>query len=58
MPPTCSPPDATFVEIAGANHASFGDYGVQPGDGEATATSDEVRDEITAQVDAFLGDAG
>lgn len=52
------PADATFVEIAGANHASFGDYGVQPGDGEATATSDEVRDEITAQVDAFLGDAG
>ncbi|KQX05795.1 hydrolase [Leifsonia sp. Root1293] len=50
------PSDATFVEIAGANHASFGDYGVQPGDGEATATSDEVREEITAQVDAFLGE--
>jgi hypothetical protein len=51
------PADATFVQIDGANHASFGDYGVQPGDGEATATSDEVRTEITAQVGSFLGDA-
>ncbi|WP_353807495.1 alpha/beta hydrolase [Agromyces sp. SYSU T00194] len=30
------PDDATFVELEGANHAAFGDYGVQPGDGEAT----------------------
>ena len=26
------PPDADLVEIAGASHSSFGDYGLQPGD--------------------------
>ncbi|MFC9559818.1 alpha/beta hydrolase [Agromyces sp. NPDC056965] len=47
------PADAVFVEIDGANHASFGDYGVQPGDGVATATDREVRDEITRALAAF-----
>lgn len=46
------PADAVFAEIPGANHASFGNYGVQPGDGEATITSDEARDAIT---DALAG---
>jgi hypothetical protein len=41
------PSDATFIEIDGANHASFGDYGVQPGDGTATISSEQVRDRIT-----------
>ena len=45
------PADATLVEIEGANHASFGDYGVQAGDGQATTPSDQVRDQIT---DAIL----
>jgi pimeloyl-ACP methyl ester carboxylesterase len=44
-----------FVEIAGANHASFGDYGVQPGDGTATADDAEVTDAITAAVLDFMG---
>ena len=49
------PTSTTFVEIAGANHASFGDYGVQPGDGTATADDADVRDAITAAVlDAAL----
>ncbi|SFR73397.1 Alpha/beta hydrolase family protein [Agromyces sp. CF514] len=52
------PADATFVEIEGANHASFGDYGVQPGDGVATASDDEVRDEITDALVAFWGGSG
>ncbi|MGH3704575.1 MAG: alpha/beta hydrolase [Agromyces sp.] len=47
------PADAVFVEIDGANHASFGDYGVQPGDGVATATDREVRDEITRALATF-----
>ncbi|MFB6612015.1 alpha/beta hydrolase [Agromyces sp. NPDC056379] len=47
------PADAAFVEIDGANHASFGDYGVQPGDGVATATDREVRDEITRALAEF-----
>jgi hypothetical protein len=48
------PGDATFVDIFGANHASFGDYGVQPGDGTATVTTEEVRDRITSEVEDFL----
>ena len=49
------PASTEFVEIAGANHASFGDYGVQPGDGTATADDADVRDAITAAVlDAAL----
>jgi len=43
------PENATLVEIAGANHASFGDYGPQKGDG--TATIDD------AQMDAAVEDA-
>lgn len=41
------PADAQFVVIDGANHASFGDYGVQSGDGERTITSEEMRVELT-----------
>ncbi|MEF3405604.1 alpha/beta hydrolase [Agromyces sp. CCNWLW203] len=49
------PADATFVEIEGANHASFGDYGVQPGDGVATASDRAVRDEIARALSEFWG---
>ena len=41
------PSSATFVEIPGSNHARFGDYGVQPGDGVATISSATARSEIT-----------
>lgn len=47
------PESAVLVEIEGANHASFGDYGVQAGDGEATIPSAEAQAEIT---DAALVD--
>ena len=51
------PESATLVEIEGANHASFGDYGVQAGDGEATIASATARDEITdAVLDHFVLD--
>ncbi len=50
------PPDALFVEIEGLNHAGFGSYGPQSGDGEATLTRGEVRDEIAALLGEFLGD--
>ncbi|GAA1837378.1 alpha/beta hydrolase [Agromyces salentinus] len=52
------PEDAVFVEIPGANHASFGNYGVQPGDGVATMPDDEVRDEITSALVDFWGSSG
>ncbi|KFF60184.1 hydrolase [Cryobacterium sp. MLB-32] len=48
------PLDTRFVQIAGANHASFGAFGVQPGDGTATIPSDAVAQQITAELNAFL----
>jgi pimeloyl-ACP methyl ester carboxylesterase len=48
------PDDADFVEIDGANHASFGDYGVQPGDGTASIDSAQARDAITAALRSAL----
>lgn len=48
------PADATFVEIDGANHASFGDYGVQPGDGTATIDHTKAHREITRALGTFL----
>ncbi|RLQ86508.1 alpha/beta hydrolase [Mycetocola zhadangensis] len=51
------PGTSTAVEIAGANHANFGNYGTQPGDGESTADDDEVQrlltDEFTAWADGL-----
>ncbi|MFE6965583.1 alpha/beta hydrolase [Agromyces sp. NPDC057679] len=49
------PADAEFVELEGVNHADFGDYGVQPGDGVSTRDDAEVRREIAAAVAAFIG---
>lgn len=46
------PGDTVFVQIGGANHAGFGDYGAQPGDGSATIDSAQMRAEIT---DALVG---
>tara|TARA_B100000519_G_scaffold71913_1_gene61889 strand:+ start:884 stop:1606 length:723 start_codon:yes stop_codon:yes gene_type:complete len=51
------PADTEFVEIPGATHAQFGDYGTQPGDGEATTTDAEVRAAIAASIAAFLPSA-
>ena len=35
------PPDTDYVEIVGGNHAGFGWYGPQDGDGEATISREE-----------------
>ncbi|MFK3678592.1 alpha/beta hydrolase [Microbacterium sp. NPDC090218] len=48
------PADAEMVEIAGASHASFGDYGPQAGDGEPTISSEEMHADVTRLVDDFL----
>lgn len=50
------PDSATFVVIEGGNHAGFGDYGHQPGDGEATLTSSEIREAITVAVGELLAE--
>ncbi|MEO7589342.1 MAG: alpha/beta hydrolase [Arachnia sp.] len=48
------PADAQFVQIDGANHARFGDYGVQSGDGTATISSDEMRSHLTEDMTPFF----
>ena len=48
------PADAQRVDLPGANHAQFGDYGAQPGDGTSTVSDTEVRDAITVVVSTFL----
>jgi hypothetical protein len=48
------PEAATFSEIEGHNHADFGDYGRQSGDGESSLTSDEARAASTAALLGFL----
>lgn len=48
------PAGTEFSVIDGANHAQFGDYGVQPGDLEATISTKEAREQLTALLVAFL----
>ena len=43
------PADATVMEIPGGNHAQFGDYGMQDGDGMASIPA-EVQQEITKEM--------
>ncbi|HYP73375.1 MAG TPA: alpha/beta hydrolase [Microbacterium sp.] len=52
------PTDAVMVEIPGASHASFGDYGPQAGDGTPTATDAEVHAVVTEQIGALAGQLG
>jgi hypothetical protein len=49
------PGGAEFVEIDGANHASFGNYGPQAGDGEASITDEDMQAVLTELLTAFLG---
>jgi pimeloyl-ACP methyl ester carboxylesterase len=47
------PPSADLVEIAGASHSSFGDYGLQPGDGTPTISDQEMTEKLTSLVGEF-----
>ena len=40
------PEDTTVLEIVGGNHAYYGNYGEQDGDGEATITREEQQAEV------------
>ena len=44
-----------MVEIAGASHASFGDYGPQSGDGTATIDDAEMDAAVEGAVAELLG---
>lgn len=47
------PADAQLVEIPGAAHSSFGDYGAQSGDGTPRISEAEMRAEITDRIREF-----
>lgn len=48
------PDGAQLVEVRGASHASFGDYGPQAGDGTATITDEEMTEQVTQLVADFV----
>lgn len=52
------PADAELVQIAGASHASFGDYGPQTGDGIPSISDDDMRAEVTGLLTAFFAELG
>ena len=49
------PEEHTEVIIAGGNHAQFGNYGEQDGDGIATISADEQQDATTNAIIEFIG---
>ena len=49
------PDDTTFVAVEGGNHAFFGNYGPQPGDGEPAVGRDVAQAEISRATVQFLG---
>jgi hypothetical protein len=50
------PPDATIVVIEGGNHAQFGYYGIQTGDGKATISREDQQAQIvSATLDWLAG---
>jgi len=51
---TLLPTDTQYVVIQGGNHAQFGDYGVQPGDNEATITRLEQQKQVVDATIRFL----
>ncbi len=48
------PADTIFVVIEGGNHAGFGAYGPQAGDGEGTIPDAEIRAQIADALGPFL----
>ncbi|MBK5254064.1 MAG: carboxymethylenebutenolidase [Peptostreptococcaceae bacterium] len=46
--------DVNVYEIEGGNHAGFGYYGVQNGDGELIITREEQQDEAANLIDSFI----
>lgn len=48
------PSDARIVEVEGMNHAQFGAYGTQRGDGEATIDDREARERLAEETVRWL----
>jgi hypothetical protein len=51
------PVTTKYESIVGLNHAGFGDYGKQNGDGDITISDTEARDAITHHITTLLGTA-
>lgn len=50
------PADAEMVEIDGASHASFGDYGPQAGDGSPTISRTDMHAEVDGLMQTFFAE--
>lgn len=48
------PADTVYAQVPGANHACFGDYGVQSGDGTVVGSRDDAQAEIVKLTRDFL----
>ena len=48
------PSMARFIEISGGNHAQFGEYGLQPGDGTATTSGPAQRQAVVEETLGFM----
>jgi pimeloyl-ACP methyl ester carboxylesterase len=48
------PLNTKYVVIQGGNHSQFGDYGLQPGDHEATITSADQQKQVVNATAQFL----
>ncbi|MFK0007635.1 alpha/beta hydrolase [Paenarthrobacter sp. NPDC090520] len=49
------PLDTTFVTVQGGNHAYFGSYGAQPGDGEASIDRTAAQEQISTATVTSMG---
>ncbi len=49
-----SPTASKYIEIPGGNHAYFGSYGEQEGDGIATISPEEQRTSTVEEIDGFI----
>ena len=52
------PPKYVEIEIVGGNHAQFGDYGVQAGDGQALISPAEQTEQTLAAIIDFIKNGG
>ncbi|MBV6552676.1 alpha/beta hydrolase, partial [Acinetobacter soli] len=51
---TYLPDSAIFETISGGNHAGFGSYGSQRGDGSATISNEEQQQQIAEKLTQWL----
>jgi len=47
-------PKTFYYQISGGNHAQFGDYGAQEGDGVATISVEEQHEQVSSAIIKFV----